>query len=742
MSACERVGCPGSYLADGTCDECGFKAPRARAARTPHAGQPDSGQTRSGPPHSGAPSSGPLQEGPLQQGALQSGPLRSGSLPSAPRRSRPSGVGGGLLDLAPVAVRSPEAAVLSEPRVPEARRVCKGPCGELVGQPSGGEPGLTRGFCPRDGTPFSFEPELARGDRVDRYEVLGCLAYGGLGWIYLARDLHLGDEVADHWVVLKGLIDPRDPDALASAVNERRFLVRVDHPNIVRILDLARRVDPHTGQQADYIVMEYLGGRTLQDLFARHRDERGERAPLPLPAALAYGAEVLDALGYLHGEGLVFCDLKPDNVMHVGDQVKLIDLGAVLPLGGSGALFGAPGYLAPELDHLPPSPASDVYSVGRMLAMLSAPFPKFSTEYRHRLPDPVDGDLYSVHESFHRLVLRATDPDPARRFASAQEMREQVRGVLVEVMGEGRRAPILSTVFGPERGSLDRALPVPLVDPADPAAGWLATLGAVDPDDLAATLAAAPVLSPEVLLRSVDARVAAGDLAGAAADLDEFAATAADDWRVAWFRGVLALATGTDAREAFTEVHHRLPGERAPKLALAIAAERAEDTARAEDLYRRVAAADATSDNAAFGIARVRLARGECAEAVAWLDTVPETSARYATARATAIEALAEAGTEAALRDAEARTRRLARTHPNDARDTRLRGAVLAAALRWLADGGVPSREPLLEEPLAETPVRRALERVYRDLAARTPDRAARTALLDKANEVRPWTWV
>jgi serine/threonine-protein kinase PknG len=62
-----------------------------------------------------------------------------------------------------------------------------------------------------------------------RYEVLGCLAHGWLGWIYLARDTHVSDKVADRWVVLKGLIDTGDPDAMAAAVNERRFLVNVDH---------------------------------------------------------------------------------------------------------------------------------------------------------------------------------------------------------------------------------------------------------------------------------------------------------------------------------------------------------------------------------------------------------------------------------------------------------------------------------------------------------------------------------
>jgi len=64
-----------------------------------------------------------------------------------------------------------------------------------------------------------------------QYEVVGCLAHGGLGWIYLARDRN----VSGRWVVLKGLLNSGDPDAYAAAISERQFLAEVEHPLIVEI---------------------------------------------------------------------------------------------------------------------------------------------------------------------------------------------------------------------------------------------------------------------------------------------------------------------------------------------------------------------------------------------------------------------------------------------------------------------------------------------------------------------------
>ena len=132
-----------------------------------------------------------------------------------------------------------------------------------------------RGLLPASAaTPFSFTPEAAPPATLvgGQYEVAGCLAHGGLGWIYLARDRN----VADRWVVLKGLLDTGDDDAMAAALAERRFLAEVEHPNIVKIHNFVEH-DGRTG----YIVMEYVGGTSPQGRSLEARRDANGGAPRP-----------------------------------------------------------------------------------------------------------------------------------------------------------------------------------------------------------------------------------------------------------------------------------------------------------------------------------------------------------------------------------------------------------------------------------------------------------------------------
>ena len=256
----------------------------------------------------------------------------------------------------------------ANPQVPESKRFC-GVCERPVGRGRDGRPGLADGYCPHCGTQFSFTPKLAPGELVaGQYEVLGCIAHGGLGWIYLAMDHNLGRR----WVVLKGLLNTGDAAAQEAAIAERRFLAEVEHPSIVGVYNFVQHADRHTGEQAGYIVMEYVGGQSLRQILLARRS-RGES--LPLAMALAYMIEVLPALGYLHSRGLVYCDFKPDNVIQTEEQLKLIDMGGVRRIDDDeGAIYGTVGYQAPEIAGQGPSPSSDLYTVGRALAVLTFEF--------------------------------------------------------------------------------------------------------------------------------------------------------------------------------------------------------------------------------------------------------------------------------------------------------------------------------------------------------------------------------
>ncbi|MFD6294733.1 tetratricopeptide repeat protein [Streptomyces sp. NPDC060235] len=622
----------------------------------------------------------------------------SGSTAGSSGRGR---LGAGLVEVPGVPRPDPRGMVQENPEVPERKRFCsRSDCGAPVGRSRGDLPGRTEGFCTKCGHPYSFVPKLQTGDIVHgQYEVAGCLAHGGLGWVYLAVDR----AVSDRWVVLKGLLDTGDQDAMAAAISERRFLAEIEHANIVRIYNFVEHLDQRTGSLDGYIVMEYVGGKSLKEIANDRRTADCKRDPLPVEQACAYGIEALEALGHLHSRNLLYCDFKVDNAIQTEDQLKLIDMGAVRRMDDDeSAIYGTVGYQAPEVAEVGPSVASDLYTVARTLAVLTFDFQGYTNVFVDSLPDPGHIEVFRQYESFYRLLVRATDPDPARRFASAQEMAEQLTGVLREVVSlqTGRARPALSTLFGPETKVTDTelfgsvtedvsrlgarvvpvrgrraapslpaggngaaalppppdsptlvkpvpaaaaalALPVPRVDPGDPNAGYLAGLIASAPTELIAALHAAPAGSPELRLRELRARLEMGEVAAAQHGVEALESDHPDDWRVVWYRGVTALVTGGNeiAALSFDAVYDAFPGEPAPKLALGLCAEVLGQLDNAAEYYRLVWTTDPSYVSAAFGLARVQLAAGDRRAAVSTLESVPESSIHYTAARVAAVRA-------------------------------------------------------------------------------------------------------
>ncbi|MFC9126577.1 tetratricopeptide repeat protein [Streptomyces sp. NPDC057099] len=733
---CQRPTCTGSYEDVGGgelyCDTCGL-APVVAAGGPPSGGgmvaSPPTGITaggKGGSRGSGASSRSSSRSSRTSSQSSKSRRSVSGRLSrslsgkstsrSVSVRSSGSGagsssrgrLGAGLVQVPPIPRPDPREMVLDNPEVPERKRFCsRSDCGAQVGRARGDRPGRTEGFCTKCGHPYSFVPKLKSGDVVHgQYEVVGCLAHGGLGWIYLAVDR----AVSDRWVVLKGLLDTGDQDAMAAAISERRFLAEIEHANIVRIYNFVEHLDQRTGSLDGYIVMEYVGGKSLKEIANGRRTAQGRRDPLPVEQACAYGIEALEALGHLHSRNLLYCDFKVDNAIQTEDQLKLIDMGAVRRMDDEeSAIYGTVGYQAPEVAEAGPSVASDLFTVARTLAVLTFDFQGYTNVYADSLPDPDHIEVFRQYESYYRLLVRATDPDPARRFASAQEMTEQLTGVLREVVSlqSGRARPALSTLFGPElrvtdtelfprldgevsrlgarvvrtrRGSpttaalpaaaqlpaggplpsglvrpvdapaATLALPVPRVDPTDPNAGFLAGLMTSAPAELLGALAAAPAPSTETRLRQIRAWLETGEPAAALEALVTLEGERPDDWRVVWYRGVAALVTGDDegAALAFDAIYDAFPGEIAPKLALALCAEVLGQLDNAAEYYRLVWSTDPSYVSAAFGLARVQLASGDRRSAVTTLESVPESSIHYTAARVAAVRARLRQRTAAA----------------------------------------------------------------------------------------------
>ncbi|MBY8849344.1 serine/threonine-protein kinase [Saccharothrix longispora] len=722
MTACRRAGCAGEVEDSGFCDACGRKA-----------------------------------------------------LPSSPR-TRPSGPGS-YLSLPVFPRTEPSSRLQRDPDVPTSGRICgKNGCTAEIGVGYAGQPAQAEGYCPMCGEPYSFRPSLHEGDLVgDQYLVLGPLAHGGLGWVYLAQDTRLDDNL----VVLKGVINEGD-SALAEA--ERRALTAMDHPNVVRIFNFVTHPDRSTGRPREYIVMEFVDGRVLDEVKrGAHAGEQPLGEQLRVEHVITMGRQVLEALDHLHRRGLVYCDMKPNNVIlspgSTADgsesRIKVIDLGAVRRTGDKGpGIIGTWPYQVTreEIARRGVTVQSDLHALGVTLRQLH----QATVDHVELLGAPGSPIAAGV-ESFQRVLARATRADAERRFASAREMSDQLGGVLLEVasLRDGKDRAVLSPLFAPTAALLDADLGA-----VPPLARWTdAVTGAVtDPDlptpkDVAVGLppvrpvSADPAIelvadtpdparvldllrdhdapSPDVLLLRCRAHLELDRHEEAARCLAALRSPGAeDDWRVVWHCGLLHLVRGhvRAARRHFEAVRADLPGEVVPKLAVALCAEREGDAAEARRWYTAVWRRDRSQAPAAFGLARLLLRDGDRAGAVAVLDGMPTVSRHHDAARIAAVNVLCGPG--ASARDLEQAVERLERLRLDRDAGDRLTAVVLDAALRWrrsTADPGIDGGAVFGRSP-SERALRSALADGYRRLARQARSADEHGVLVDLANGTRPRT--
>jgi serine/threonine-protein kinase PknG len=619
-----------------------------------------------------------------------------------------------------VSLPPPTSAIQRDPRIRESHRRCAG-CGEQLDQPA------NEGRCPACDRPFSFSPKLRTGDRVaGQYEVLGCIAHGGFGWIYLAADRNL-----DKHVVLKGLIDTGDATAARLAVAESRVLAASEHLNIVRIYNVVTHPDPHApGERNRYIVMDFVRGVSLHDVLLHHAAE------LRAEHVANYGREILAALGYLHEQNLLYCDLSPQNVIQGEKLVKVIDLGAIRETGDrTSPVVGIDRYQVGEAEFAEHglTVRSDIYALGVVLTDLLNASP-------HGVRPP--RELEFGVASLRRVLERATS-GYGLRYASTAEMAAQLDGVLAELhsLRDNQPRPPVASLFVDGGALLDAGLGQP------PALDrWLdAEPPGFDAGRPSAPVAAAllpvPLPAPdsevEAHLRRGRQLIGRADPVRAAASLELAKAALSGepqrDWRILWHGALLELARGDLARaeELFDEVCWYLPGEPAPKLALGFCAESRGRAHAAEQRYAAVWARDRSQAGAAFGLARVAAAGGDRARAVAVLDGVPEASRHHDSARVAAIRLLAAtlpAGGGPTAADLAAVAERLDRLYL-DGEESRDRLTTL-----------VREAELAIAEPARRRELAAALAESYRKLARQARNRNEHGVLVDLANATRPRT--
>ena len=199
----------------------------------------------------------------------------------------------------------------------------------------------------------------------DRYEILGPLGFGATSRVDKARDKIIGRTVAIKTLVHSFGAAPQQKQFL----REAQIVGQLSHPAIVNLFDVGVE---ETG--IAYLVMEYVNGRTLQQVLSE--------SPIPWPRACSWAADLATALGRAHHCGIIHGDVKPANIMITEEgEVKLSDFGIArfaTQVSGSGRIMGTPAYLAPEqIMGEPHSTRSDLFSLGIVLYQMLTGVPPF-----------------------------------------------------------------------------------------------------------------------------------------------------------------------------------------------------------------------------------------------------------------------------------------------------------------------------------------------------------------------------
>jgi serine/threonine protein kinase len=322
-------------------------------------------------------------------------------------------------------------------RLTDGSRFC-GQCGSPVeGTPPASTPLPAKTPAPSSETPMPVDPDNLDGARTliereappvqaelapgqvfhDRYRIEKPLGQGGMGAVYLAQDTVTGDAVCLK-VILPGLV--RSESLAKRFLREGKVARGLRHPNIVAVYDV------NVWGSSHYLSMEYLPGIPLRKWIF---DNLREKRDVPLHAACGIVREILKGLGAAHEASVVHRDVKPENIMLIGDpgkgefHLKIMDFGIARALRssevltGSGAALGTPVYMAPEQETAAEAagPESDLYSLAVIFYEILFNLPPRG---RWELPSALRPDLPKGLDPFFQQALH---PLPAHRWPSAAQ---------------------------------------------------------------------------------------------------------------------------------------------------------------------------------------------------------------------------------------------------------------------------------------------------------------------------------
>ncbi len=254
----------------------------------------------------------------------------------------------------------------------------------------------------------------------NRYEIVRLLGSGGMADVYLARDIHLGREVAIK--VLYGRYS-RDEEFVTRFRREAQAAAGLNHPHIVSVYDRGESDGSY------YIAMEYLEGKSLKELIA-------EKGRLPTDKAIFVARQILQALQFAHEHNVIHRDIKPQNIVINGrGQVKVTDFGiaragASAKMTETGSILGTAQYLSPEqAKGKSVEQNSDMYSVGIVLyEMLTGQVPfegenPVAIALKHISDEPVPPQALvpSIPDNLNTVVMKALAKDAHDRYRTAEE---------------------------------------------------------------------------------------------------------------------------------------------------------------------------------------------------------------------------------------------------------------------------------------------------------------------------------
>ncbi len=516
-------------------------------------------------------------------------------------------------------------------------------------------------FCRECGEPYPIpskgtEQLLRPGEFMNgRYRIERKLGGGGMGSVYLARDMNL----KGMYVAIKAVVNSNDPDILRAARQEAENLLNIDHPNIVKLRDIVEK------NGIPLIVMDFLEGPDWSNLYEQRLATHNK--PFTAEEALLMIIGILPAFEYLHGRRppVVYRDFKPGQVKIVKDKATgeqrhvLLDLGVAYGYEGNPVeAWGTVGYAPPEIGGICKQPPSmDLATLCRTLeGLLGIDLEQYPYG---EMPKPQD--VPWVPEELYYLIERGTALDRHQRFQTISELKTQLKGVLRLVQGrEGTlpvpvgtfHTPVISPIF---TGHLHRttgqlmALPIPSND--DPAAPLLERTNDLLLQGKPEEALQQAETALQVNQNSTNARLLKTVALAQLKRLDEAEeelkkVSKLTDISSDWSYGIVAAQVAENmgdfvkAEQLYRDLIRIVPGELPPRQKLANLMLNRQRYSEASQLYEQIVGADPANAEAILNWADALASTGNNEQSIKVLRRVGQNAVRFVDAQIRMVELL------------------------------------------------------------------------------------------------------